>query len=187
MILHPSSLFRHFDFRSKTPIWTTACAAEITEICNSHKPWGSIHCDLERRCPLNPDPLADPANNRGSYPCYSGDPSARTPRKIRHTPGSAFGRVRSCSPFNFHKPRNHLLRHHCPASRGDIGVRVCRAHAHLSRCRFGCRGLLQSSSSRPDPVVQRSHRGRPLQTFTAEGTSRKNSSAKATQLQSFNK
>jgi len=126
MILRPSSLSRHFDVRSKTPICTTARAAEIPEICRSHKPWGSIHCDLERRCPLKPDPLADPAKNRGSYPRHSGDPSARTPRKTRHTPDSAFGRVRSCSPFNFHKPWDHSLRYHCPAPRGDIGVRVAK-------------------------------------------------------------
>jgi len=122
--------------------------------------------------PAQPRPIGRSANNRGSYPRYSGDPSARTPRKIRHTPGSAFGRVRSCSPFNFHKPRNHSLRHHCPASRGDIGVRVCRAHAHLSRCRFGCRGLLQSSSSRPHPAVEIRQRELLLSTVAAGGSSR---------------
>lgn len=114
MLLHPSSLSRHFDLQSKTHIRVTAHAAEVPETGRFPSPRGSMHCNLGRRCPLKPDPWADPAKNRGSYPLHSGDPSARTPRKTRHTPDSAFGRARSCSPFNFHKPWDHSLRHLVP-------------------------------------------------------------------------
>lgn len=101
------------------------------------------------------------SEKRGSYLRPSEELSAEAPRKTRHTPDAAFGRVRSCSPFDVHKSWDHSLPHHYLASRSDIGVRVCRAHAHSGRCRFGDRGILPSSRCRPTYAVSARKRERP--------------------------